>query len=370
MYWQKQLKFFSLLIVLFSSIGFGYPEMIRHNYTSCTACHVSPNGGGMLTGYGRTLSSELLSQFGSEKQAGFMHGFVNTPEWLGVGGDVRWAETYSNTPTVEKARFIFMQADAELAAFVKNFTVVATAGVQEEDSYNYTGSAFISRRHYVMWNANDNITLRGGKFLTAYGINTPDHMITTRRNLGWDEGSETYNLEASYSNDDFDVFLTGVFGRPENKDLHKDTGVALRASLNLFKSSKVGLGYYYGKNDNEIKRHLAGPYFIIAFSPHFYLLEEVDYQNTSTATISGTSGIVNYTKLGYEFYKGTHVTLTQEYSKSNFNNDLSQSQAYGLGLQYYPIPHVEVGLTYQKRKTDALYSTFYDFAWFQFHYYL
>lgn len=370
MYSPKLLIKFSLVLFFFSTVGFTYPEMIRHNYTSCTACHVSPNGGGMLTPYGRTLSSELLSQFGSEKQAGFLHGFVNTPEWLGVGGDIRWAETYMNTPSVERAKFIFMQADAEVAAFVKNFTFVTTLGAQEETSYNYTGSEFISRRHYILWNPNENIAVRAGKFLTAYGINTPDHMIMTRRNLGWDEGGETYNLEASYSNDTFDVFLTGVFGRPEKSDLHKDTGVALRAALNLFKSSKVGLGYYYGKNDNEVKRHLVGPYFILAFTPHFYLLEEIDYQNTTTPTVSGTSGIVNYTRLGYEFIKGIHVSLTQEYSKANFNVDLSKSQAYGLGVLYYPFPHFEMGLTYQRRKTDALYSNFYDFAWLQFHYYL
>jgi len=34
---------------------YAYPNMIRLGYTSCATCHVSPQGGGVLTRYGRGI---------------------------------------------------------------------------------------------------------------------------------------------------------------------------------------------------------------------------------------------------------------------------------------------------------------------------
>ena len=366
----KQSRLLLLTSLFISQLAFSFPEMLRHGYSSCTACHVSPNGGGLLTPYGRTLSAELLSSFGSEKQAGFMHGFVKTPEWLGVGGDVRWVETYLNNQAVEKYRFIFMQADVEPGFFYKQFSVVGTLGYQSKDSYNYTGSDFISRRHYVMYQPTEQISVRAGRFFPAFGVNFADHTILTRRNLSWEEGAETYNLEAAYTREKFDVFVTGIFGRPEYKDLHRDTGFALRGSYNFGEGSKAGLGYYFGKNDLNVARHLAGPFLIWGITHHLYLMEEIDFISRSTNSAPSVSGALNYTRLGYEFYKGMHVFATQEYSKMDFNADLTRSQAYGLGVMWFPIPHLDLSLQYTNRKSDALATTFYDFAWFQMHYYL
>jgi hypothetical protein len=48
-----------------------YAWMLKHNYTSCGACHTDPSGGELLTSYGRTMSAEGLSMKwgGAEGQA-------------------------------------------------------------------------------------------------------------------------------------------------------------------------------------------------------------------------------------------------------------------------------------------------------------
>ncbi|MBP9112990.1 MAG: hypothetical protein KBF88_09300, partial [Polyangiaceae bacterium] len=38
-----------------------YPWMIRHEYTSCNACHADPSGGSLLTEYGRAQGVTLLA---------------------------------------------------------------------------------------------------------------------------------------------------------------------------------------------------------------------------------------------------------------------------------------------------------------------
>ena len=61
---------FSVLTMNFAN---AFPEMVRHGYTNCTACHVAANGGGILTPYGSTLSEEVLSTWHFEGEGSFLY---------------------------------------------------------------------------------------------------------------------------------------------------------------------------------------------------------------------------------------------------------------------------------------------------------
>src|SRR5690242_17806457 len=101
-------KFFDFIFLattlFWSSMSLCFPEMVRHGYNNCITCHVSPSGGGVLNHYGRSLSLEVMSFSGSEGEEQLL-GFVKTPYWLNVGGDVRSVQYYTNTPTVIAAQF-------------------------------------------------------------------------------------------------------------------------------------------------------------------------------------------------------------------------------------------------------------------------
>src|SRR5688500_1071067 len=71
-----------------SSEAWAYPELIRHNYTNCTSCHVSPTGGGILNAYGRALSGEVLSTWYREGEERFAYA-VTPPEWLNLQADYK-----------------------------------------------------------------------------------------------------------------------------------------------------------------------------------------------------------------------------------------------------------------------------------------
>ena len=47
--------FIALFVFLAARSAQAYPNMIRLGYTSCATCHVSPQGGGVLTRYGRGI---------------------------------------------------------------------------------------------------------------------------------------------------------------------------------------------------------------------------------------------------------------------------------------------------------------------------
>src|SRR6185437_3022708 len=90
-----------LSFVLSGPQAHAYPELVRYGYANCTSCHVSPSGGGTLTQYGRELSREVLSTWGFEGEERPAY-FINSPEWLNLGGDYRSVYTYQNTPLVNQ----------------------------------------------------------------------------------------------------------------------------------------------------------------------------------------------------------------------------------------------------------------------------
>lgn len=361
----------NLLFLISALVGdaWAFPEMVRHNYPNCATCHVSPNGGGIPNQYGRELSKEIMSTWGAEGEGNSMYGLVTPPSWLNVGGDLRSLYLYRNTPRSESGKWMLMQADLELAATFGQWTVLGTVGVQDE-AVNVEKQTWITRRHYLMYSLNDEWTVRGGKFDTTFGIKIPEHEATIRRGLGWDQSTESYNVEASYIGELYNLYVTGVFGRPDDSKLDFEKGFALSAAYAAMDKVKVGASFYRASS-NRSTRTLYGPHAIVGFMTQLSLLTQLSFMHTDpTGSGASTSGLVNYQKLSYEVLQGASVYVTQEYSRSDFSRDRTTSEAYGLGLQWMPRPHLEFNTSWQKVKVAAAFADFMDTYWLVMHFYL
>lgn len=335
----------------------GYAELVRRGYVNCTSCHHSPTGGGVLTSYGRALSADELSAWASEGESDFAYGAFALPDGVDLGGDVRVVQTYRDSPRAQEGRFILMQADLEAALARGPLKGVGTVGV------DFDGHP-ISRRHYLLASLSDEAAVRLGRFSPAFGVNVPDHVIVTRRGLGWDQNSETYNLEGSWIGEGLNLYATGIFGRP---GLEK--GGAASVAIPLAEGRfKVGASYFFGSLSGST-RHVFGPHAVLAFSPDWVLLSEIDAQLDPSGGTT-TRGLAAYNRLSYEFSKGWHAVATQELSKLDFTRNSSLVESYGLGLNAYPRPHLEVQLLWSLHKVSASGDHFSDFAWLMAHFYL
>lgn len=366
----------ALIVILSPGTGFesawAYPEMVRHGYVNCTSCHVSQTGGGVLTEYGRELSKEILSFTSREEEQKFIYGLVIPPSWLTMGGDFREIYVYKNSEFAKEGRAILMQADLEASAQVGKTRFVASAGFQDLKTAVTLADQLISRRHYLSYQLSDEWTVRGGRFLPAYGINTPDHVITIKRGLGFDQGQESYNIEASYIAEKLNIYATGIFGRPDNLGLNKETGIALSASRPfLLENSKWGASYLFGSKRFQPARHIFGPYIILGFSEKWALLSEFDFQSQGVpANAPSRFGALNYQKLSYEPIRGLWVYFTQEWSRLDFSREDTLSTAYTLGVQFFPRPHFELNVAWQKLRVASVSKEYMDLAWLLLHYYL
>jgi hypothetical protein len=348
--------------------------MVRHNYPNCTACHVSPTGGGVLTQYGRELSRAILPTFGTENEneSKFAYGIVTPPTWLDLMGMYRSVYAYQNTPYVSEGKYIYMQGDIEGAAhFLDHFYADVAIGYQNPPGATDLSDHVISRRFYLNYRPTDELSFRAGRFYPAFGINTPDHVIPTKRDLGWDEGQETDNIEAAWIGETYNLFATADLGRLDTPSAHREQGFALTPSVAVVDHYKIGLSYFYG-NGLDTTRNVIGPWGILGFTPRFFLLTELYFQQQSSKTGAFDSrwGAVNYQRLDYELIQGLHVYATQDYSRLRFSDARSLANSFGAGLQWFPRPHFEINLQWQKQKAAIIGSDYSDFAWVMLNVYI
>jgi hypothetical protein len=295
---------------------------------------------------------------------------VPFPEWFLLGGDTRLVQTVRDSAVQRDFRFLVMQADISGAFQYKKFSAVVGAGFQNDGKGSTSGS-FSSRLHYLMFKPSDAWAIRAGRFHRAYGINLADHIYETRRGLGWDQGSETYNVELSCLGEKFEGFFTGIWGRPDATSLQAEEGLAARFGKYLGERYKVGISYYFGKNSAR-KRHLIGPYFLLGFSKKFYLLSEWAFQFNQNAspTTNSQSGIAQFTRLGFEPVRGIHLIGQTEFSQLDLKNGRTLRTSFGGGLLWFPRPHFEFQLIYQRKKIEILEEKLAHYGWFLAHFYL
>ncbi len=361
---------FLFLVVFGSHAAFAFPENVRHGYFSCTACHVSPSGGGVLTPYGRSLSSELMSTWGTTKTSGFM--FSNPEDesklqWLRSQIFLRGVQTYRDTPKVEKAQFIPMQADLEVGADTEKFAIISTLGYRANDASKDL-KEFFSRRHYVLYRFTEQIVGRLGKFMQSFGLNGPDHVTATRRGLNWDQGSESYNLEMNYIGENFNHALTLISNSPEEKSVKKDQGVSVNSSYLWREKSRLGVSAYQGRQSDS-ERVVFGPYVTISLIEKLYLNSEVFFQDkTVKATSVHEKGYATFSRIGYEALKGLTPFVQYDRSYLNDSDRSSQFDSYGLGVQWLPYSHFDFMLFAGKEKSYSQEAT--DFAWLMLNIYL
>jgi hypothetical protein len=374
-------------VVLLSPVAKGFPEMVRYGVASCGSCHISPNGGGIVSPYGRELSSEFLRMSGGGGESSsngitpneetdtlgdfdFLHGAVGLPDWLNIGGDFRAISTSYRAPDVNYQKNKLTQADVEMALTFDRLDIVATGGRLEKSTE--AGVEFISRRHYVALKPSEDILFRAGRFFPAYGIGTPEQDIGIKRDLGWGPEQETYNLEMSYFQDRYELIVAGIFGRPDKPDLRREEGFSTKAIFHVQDTYSIGLNLYQGKNQST-ERRVFGAYGLLGFTSQLVLLTEVDFQELhAIGKITPVQkGRVIYNKLSYEVSQGLNLIASGEQSHLDLTRPSMLQNTIGVGIQAFPIPHLEFQLQYQKIRDPMISEdTLIDHAWLQAHYYL
>lgn len=345
---------FFLLSAWVSTFAWAFPENVRHGYTSCASCHVSPTGGGMLTEYGRRTSEEVMTTWSSEKEADFLHGAIALPENLLVGGDVRFLSIAKDDQLTETMAGFPMQAELELGYkfFDDQLTIAASTGLYDTHSE--------SRRYYLMYQPTDNLHFKAGRFFPTYGLMYSDHSLLVRKKLNFNEAQESNGVEVGYTDEQFQVIVNGMLMNEAADLFDKENGFAGRFSYFLGKRSLVGVSYLTGES-KVWQRQVYGVFALIAPSNKSYIATEINMQSKSAvvkddASLPDQGAMISLLKAGYEPMMGLNLFGIIESQKPDAGDYGDEILSYGIGSQWQPRPHWEFAArldqVYHERYSD------------------
>lgn len=347
----------------------------------CNQCHFAPAGGGLITGYGRDAAGEELSTW--EGDGGFLHGAVDLPSWLALGGDLRGMVLSHDAgdPRGAKLRAFPMQADVHArVALGSSLSVAATAGylgqVRDADELQHpnvyqpaSGYRFISREHYVMWRpAALGPYVRAGRFFAPFGLRLAEHTVYTRRDVGLGMLQETYGVSGGVVRKGWELHLTG-FAPDFLRDMGgNERGFAGMLEVRVGDASALGIQTRIGQQ-TDLTRFIGGAFAKTWIEPaKLMLMAEGDLiHNTFGGDVTARQQAVAYLGATLLPIKGIWVSAYGEFSQTSLNVKDTATTAGTLQLNWFPCPHFELVLLGRQQMTgqDAMRTAF-----FQVHYYL
>ena len=369
--WCFQLAF--LLLLLGGHTASAFPEMIRHGYVNCTACHQSPAGGGILTPYGRGLSAELLSTWGTESEAQFLHGAFSknkasteaVEQWVQFGGDVRSLQYHYENNQVKTGQWINMQAMLEASLHLQTWTVAL--GVGQLDSNNHWSGN--GGHYYLMNQFTETMSLRVGRFTPQFGLNIPEHISPTRGGLGFGANSERDSVELQFADESWS-FATTYSQALATATLAQEKALSVKVERVFSDTLKPGISYWRGENDTSL-RQIVGLHALLGFSKNMFWLSEIDWQEQITKSTQAVQhSPASQQKWGYEISKGVVGLLIADGQMAKLEDPQTRVVHYGGGVQFFPRPHFHIEAFWTKEQAPQISTGEGDYAWFLLHYYL
>ena len=354
---------------------YGYPEMIRHGYSSCVSCHVSPTGGGLVTTYGRSISKELLSRWSFEGEEEILHGAITNKSvvdsvngskdiGLNIGGNFRYAQIWQNTQNYNRGRRFPMQRDLDLAFKAKAVTGVVSYGAVYQP--NLPDEVEL-RRLYLLWNVDDNHSVRFGRFVPNYGIMFSDHYTQIKQGLNLGFNNERNTLEVNSIFESWSANLNFAKSLDSKPKIQQEESVVAALNYNISETMRIGINYWFG-DFMGAKRDITGINALLGFTKSFYALSEFDLQSRKVDDGNKTKGIFYFQRFGYEFTRGFHWISQIEGSQSDLDDNATKYFAYGSGFNIYPRPHFEIQFLWTRPKFEDQKTT--DSGFLILHYYL
>ena len=367
--------------VLSSSAVRAFPEMSRFGYFSCTSCHVSPSGGGLLTPYGQSVAGEKISTWSTPSEGLPLHGWGSKrdkdgtphqpwlPRWLLLGGDLRMMQIDYQTADRQQGRWIRMQSDLTLGLSLETTTLVVSGGPRGESQSRRNLSGKIAPRVYYLKQEITDFSIRLGRFFPKFGLGIPQHHTFIRRSLGFDQGHENLNGELTWFSEAHEVTFTHMAGvRKQEIDGSDETGNILSWAHFLNGKHRIGINALLAQDDLQ-SRQVIGVFGSFSLGDRWFLLAEENKQTIRPKNAAPYDQIIFYHRLGYEPLKGLISSLIIEGIVPQIRELKTRRETIGLGIQWFPRPHFEFDSMIGTNLNHSDYS-FSTTAYIIAHYYL
>ena len=340
-----------LLVVVATVIALGlvgtrraeaYPQFQLAKDQTCTGCHISPSGGGLLTENGLNTAG-AISTWGTAPE--FFYNKLSLPGWLDLGGDLRGTGGYFQTPFRTLSAFP-MQADVYGSGHYKGFRLYITAGYRPVEKGNEAATHVWSREHYLLWQEDEGaatgLFVRVGRFMPVFGLRFAEHPDYTRRFGGTALYTETYGAAVEYIAADFEVHATGFVADPLIDSVDVASGAALYAEYRPSEHAAVGAEAMLQRTDDD-KRYrggLTGKLYL----PAAEVLVQAEVQLVDQIVKAGGKAkqLVGYLLASRELGAGLALDVGLGHYDENLAVKNLDRDALDLNLHWYTTSHLEL----------------------------
>lgn len=322
-----------------------YPQFQLSRDQTCSSCHLSPAGGGLLSENG-TSFLENAASFAAD--GNFMYDAFKPPGWLQLGGVIRTAYGYTHTPQNYLVGFP-MQGDlfasAELPAHLR-FTV--TVGARPTEYGNEAATHAWSREHFLTWSQDVGGTegwfVRLGRFMPVFGLRYVEHPTYTRRFGGTPLYGETYGVAVEYIRADVEAHLTGFVRDPIQDTVVHDNGGAFYGEYRVLPQAAIGLEGMYTKSpdDSRLRGGVTAKYYVKPADLLFQFEGQVVNQKILSYGLTQLVGELTATKF---FTSAWFLDLGIGHYDENLRIAGLDRNSIDLNLHWLVISHFEVLLT-------------------------
>lgn len=362
-----------ILIFFVAQNAFGFIQNTTHGYPSCVACHVSPNGGALLSDYGRSLSNELMSTWDTgDAFSQPLFGMLKNTDRIKYGGDIRAIQSNLKNNNVDSGKLFLMQQNIELGVNVDNVIFVGSFGTQEGPDGTPKKGQFLSERHYALWSPTPTSRLRVGKYRQTFGIFTDNHARLIKDGFGFGSLSETYNLEYTQFYETHEIIVGASLGRIDNPQSNNtEKNISGHYVHYLQGQSRVGGSLLFGESNGK-RRLLTGANAVVPLGKEWIGIFEIDYEKSylSVAPDQGVDTIASLSRVGYTPVKGLMGYFVFEHFSAASDTSYTLVHQPGLGIQWLPIAHFNIQLEYLRQVRNDNYSNPNNIAFLVFHTYL
>ncbi len=358
-----------LVVAALGGISYAYPQYQLSRDATCTGCHTSPDGGGMLNENGLAVAGGTAWKEGSDE---FMYG-MSLPGWLMLDGHVRAAAGYVQPGTPSAAAYP-MQVELGARAAFRGFSLNAVGGLRRPQEGGSVAHVLWSREHYLMWqqkpDENTGFYVRAGRLMPTFGLRLAEHVVYTQRFGGRPLYGETYALAASYIDPKFEVHASGFVHDPIASAVEKGDGGAIYAEARLGDHAAVGVEGKYSKGDDVTALYggLTGKVYLPG--PGLLLLAEAQMVRREITAGDGDKAtqLVGYAMGSHELGSG----LLLDIGVGHFTQDTRVKGLYrdcvDANLHWFMTSHVEWLLTTRIELLDASNGPTGAYALAQIHY--
>jgi hypothetical protein len=345
----------TLLAVLASAAAAGAePRFLSKQYTRCTACHVSPTGGALLSAYGRALSHRELSTTGAPAAAGDVEpkpgeesflwnalGEALGPVQMGV--NLRPSHLRYDFAGFSSDRNLLMTADVQAAVRVSDWVLFGQIGRElEEDGFTLDSSEY-----WAGWQPEEGVGFRGGRFLPAYGVRFADHTSYNRSFLGLAQYDQMLGVEVSHSRG---RYLTQVAAGGRAEPLFDDDGREafmatgrVQADLGA-RTTLVGSALVRGESDVEPRHGAAG--VAVGYAPTSRLTTWTQVDGVFREGTGSTSYVLT-NETSFEVYRGIWAVVTPQ-ARVGGGAAVPDVLRFGVGGVFLPRTHFNVNVHYYR----------------------